>query len=42
MLTRPASMLRLLRSGSSGSSSWVAMEVLIVALLLTRLDGAKR
>jgi hypothetical protein len=40
MLTRPASMLRLSGSKSSGSSSWVAMAVPMVALLLTRLDGA--
>jgi hypothetical protein len=40
MLTRPVSMLRLSRYRPSGSSSWVAMAVLMAALLLTRLNRA--
>jgi hypothetical protein len=40
MLTRPLSMLRLSRSKPFGSSSWVAITVLMVTLLLTRLDRA--
>jgi hypothetical protein len=40
MLTRPVSMRRLRRSNPFGSSSWVAIVVLMVALLLTRLDEA--